>query len=190
MIASLIPVLLILIFGAVIVGRHVKKVPQSKRLVISRLGRFHAIHNPGIAILVPFIDKGELIDVDRQTVELKPSKVFIRDGDPVNMSINLAYQVTEPAKALSNVADFKSAIVTLSETHLRKVCSSASLTELLSERPKLQDQIREAVMSAAQEWGLKVNELVISSVDVPEEVQNELRRKAEKERLRRLMDET
>jgi regulator of protease activity HflC (stomatin/prohibitin superfamily) len=185
---SLIPVLVILIIAVVIVARLVKVVPQSKRLVVFRLGRYYSTHNPGLAIVAPFIDKAVLIDVNRQTVELKPSKVFIQENDPVNMSIHLAYQITEPVKALSNVADYKSALVTLSETHVRKVCSSASLVELLNERPKLEDRIREAVTSSAQEWGLNVNELVISHIDVPEELQNELRRKAEKERLRRLTD--
>jgi regulator of protease activity HflC (stomatin/prohibitin superfamily) len=117
-------------------------------------------------------------------------KVTILDDPPLGMTSVLGYRITDPARAIQNVADYQSALKTLTETHLRRFCSEITLTELLTERPKLQERIRESLNRDAREWGLQVDDFAINFVDVPEEVQNELRRKAESERLRRLMSES
>ncbi len=187
--ANLVVFAIFLTFVIVLIFRSIKIVPATKKMIVSRLGRFHAVHNSGMAVLVPFIDKGTLVDMQRQTIELKIDKASILDSSPVNLTIQIGYSVVDPAKATLNVADYKSAILTLSETQVRNNCSEATLTEVLAERPKLQEKIRDAVNASAREWGINVDDLVISFVDVDENVQHELRRKAEAERLRRLMTE-
>ena len=178
-----------LTFVAVLIMRSIKIVPSTKKLIVSRLGRFHAVHNSGMAMLVPFIDKGTFVDIQRQTIEVKIDKASILDSSPVNMTIQIGYFVVDPAKATLNVADYKSAILKLSETQVRKNCSEATLTEVLADRPKLQEKIRDVMNTSAQDWGINIDDLVINFVDVDENVQHELRRKAEAERLRRLMTE-
>jgi len=141
-------------------------------------------------MVMPFFEMGQFIDLGRQTIELKSKEVSILESSPVNTTSIIGYRITDPAKAIQNVADYKSALTTLSETHLRRCCSEIKLTELLSERPKLQERIRESVNRDSLQWGMQVDDFVINYVDVPEEVQNELRRQAEQERLRRLMSES
>jgi regulator of protease activity HflC (stomatin/prohibitin superfamily) len=179
-----------LVFSIIMVMRSFKIVPNSKALVVYQLGRLKSVCGPGLHMIMPFIEMGKFIDVGRQTIELKLEKVSILDSSPVNATFVIGYQITDPAKAIQNVADYKSALTTLSETHLRRCCSQISLTELLTDRPKIQERIRELVSKDAREWGIQIDDFVINFVDVPEEVQNELRRKAETERLRRMMSES
>jgi regulator of protease activity HflC (stomatin/prohibitin superfamily) len=187
--ANLVVVVIFLIFIGIFLSRIIKVVPKSQKMIVSRLGRFHAVHDPGIAMLVPFIETGTFVDMERQNSDLKIDQVSIIENAPMNMTIQAGYSVVDPVKATFNVADYKSAIRKLIETHVRKICSEATLTDVLADRAKLQERIRESVNLSGQEWGLIVSDLVISFVDVPEEVQHELRRKAEAERLRRLMTE-
>lgn len=175
------------LFAFIAILRSIKVIPASKQLVVTRLGRIHSVHHSGLAILVPLIDKGELID-KQNTFDLHAQKVPLKETEPVNLNLSIAYDVTDPFKAISNVVDYKSAMTTLSESQIRKYCAESTLTELLLERAKTQDQVREAMNLAAQQWGINVTDFSIRNVDVPESVQQELKRKAEAERLRRLME--
>lgn len=181
---------LVVIFLIVLILKSFKVVPQSKALVVFQLGRLKKVCGPGIHLVMPFVEMGKFIDLGRQTLELKLKQVPILDSSPVGTTFIITYQITDPAKAIQNVADYKSALTTLSETHLRRCCSEITLTELLTERPKIQERVRESMNRDVREWGIEVDDFAINFVDVPEEVQNELRRKAEAERLRRLMSES
>ncbi len=180
---------LVLIFVIVFIPKSFKVVPKSKALVVFQLGRLKKVCGPGLHMLIPFIEAGQFIDLGRQTIELKTQKISVLDSSPVNTTSIIGYQITDPAKAMFNVGDYKSALGSLMENHLRKSCSDITLTELLTERPKIQERVRESMNSDAREWGIQVDDFAINFVDVPEEVQNELRRKAEAERLRRLMSD-
>jgi regulator of protease activity HflC (stomatin/prohibitin superfamily) len=188
-IALLFPLLLFFFF-IVLVLKSFKVVPQSKSMVVFQLGRLKKVCGPGIHLVMPFVEMGQLIDLGKQTMELKSQQVSVLESSPVGTTSIIGYRITDPAKALQNVADYKAALITLSETHLRRCCSEITLTELLTERPKLQERIRESINSDSNKWGVQVDDLEINFVDVPEEVQSELRRQAEKERLRRLMSES
>lgn len=185
----IVPVLFI-IFVSVLILKCFKVVPQSKAMLVFQLGRLTKVCGPGIHLVMPLVEKGQFVDLGRQTVELKSQQVSISDSSPVNMTSIIGFRISDPSKAIQNVADYKSALTTLSETHLRRCCSEITLTELLTERSKLQERIRESVNGDSLKFGIQVDDLVINFVDVPEEVQNELRRKAETERLRRLMSES
>ncbi|HEY7162277.1 MAG TPA: SPFH domain-containing protein [Acidobacteriota bacterium] len=180
----------VVFFFIVLILKSIKVVPQSKALVVFQLGRLKKVCGPGIHMIMPLVEMGQFIDLGRQTLELKSQQVSIVDTSPVNMTSIIGFQIIDPSKAIQNVADYKSALTTLSETHLRRCCSEITLTSLLTERPKLQERIRESINQDARSWGVDVVDFVINFVDVPEEVQNELRRKAEQERLRRLMSES
>ena len=179
-----------LIFIIMFILKSFKVVPQSKALVVFQLGRLTKVCGPGLHLIIPFIEMGKFIDLGRQNLEIKSQKVSVLDSSPVNTTSNVGFQITNPAKAVFNVADYQSALGSLTENHLRKNCSEITLTELLTERPKIQGRIRESLNRDAREWGIQIDDFAINLVDVPEEVQNELRRKAEAERLRRLMSES
>jgi regulator of protease activity HflC (stomatin/prohibitin superfamily) len=181
---------LVIILLIVLILKSFRVVPQSKALVVFQLGRLKKVCGPGLHLVVPFIEAGQFIDLGRQTIELKSQNISVLDSSPVNTTSVIGYQITDPAKAIFNVGDYKSALGSLMENHLRKSCSEITLTELLTERPKIQERVRESMNRDAREWGIQVDDFAINFVDVPEEIQNELRRKAESERLRRLMSES
>jgi regulator of protease activity HflC (stomatin/prohibitin superfamily) len=178
------------IFFLILIVKSFKVVPQSKAMLVFQLGRLKKVCGPGVQLVMPFVEKGQLVDLGKQTVELKSEKISVLDDQPVGTTSIIGYRITDPAKAIQNVADYKSALTTLSETHLRGCCSQITLTELLTERPKLQERIRKSINVDSSKWGVEVDDFEINFVDVPEEVQNELRRQAEKERLRRLMSDS
>jgi regulator of protease activity HflC (stomatin/prohibitin superfamily) len=188
--ATFIPFAIFLFFVILLLIKSIKIVPASKAMVVFRLGQLKSVYGPGFHVLMPFIEMGKFIDLGRQTIELNSQKISVLDSSPVNTTSIIGYQITDPAKAMFNVGDFKSALGSLMENHLRKSCSEITLTELLTERPKIQERVRESMNRDANEWGIQVDDFTINFVDVPEEVQNELRRKAEQERLRRMMSES
>lgn len=183
-------IVFVLILGIILIAKSFKVVPANKAMVVFRLGQLRSVCGPGFHIVRPFIETGRFIDLGRQTIDLKLEKVTILDDPPVGTTSVTGYQITDPARTIQSVADYESALKALTETHLRRFCSEITLTELLTERPKLQERIRESLNRDAREWGLQIDDFAINFVDVPEEVQNELRRKAESERLRRLMSES
>src|SRR5262245_26698176 len=162
--AIIIPVLFF-IFVIVLILKCFKVVPQSKVFVVFQLGRLKKVCGPGIHLVMPFIQMGQFIDLGRQTLELKSQEISILYSSPVGMTSVIGYRITDPAKAIQNVADYKSALTRLTETHLRRCCAEITLTELLTDRPKLQERIRESLNRDSGEWGIQVDDFAINFVD-------------------------
>src|SRR6185312_8777376 len=121
----------------ILIVKSIKIVPQSKVLIVFQLGRLKNVCAPGLHVVMPFVETSKYIDLGKKTIDLKSEKISILDDQPVGTTSVIGYRIIDPAKAIQNVADYESALKTLTETHLRRCCSEITLTELLTERPKL-----------------------------------------------------
>src|SRR4051795_4828111 len=143
MTAGAIVVLVIAVFVVVVVVRSVRIIPQARAGVVERLGRYQRTLEPGLALLVPFVDRIKpLIDLREQVVSFPPQPVITEDNLVVNIDTVIYYQVTDPKSATYEIANPVNAIDLLTVTTLRNVIGGMTLEQTLTSRETINDQLR------------------------------------------------
>jgi regulator of protease activity HflC (stomatin/prohibitin superfamily) len=164
----------------------IKILNEYERGVIFRLGRvLGSPKGPGLIILIPIIDR--MVKVGLRTVVLDvPSQDMItRDNVSIKVNAVVYFRVIDPLKAIIDVENFLYATSQLSQTTLRSVLGQAELDDLLSHREKINERLQEILDTHAEPWGIKVSNVEVKNVDLPQEMQRAISRQAEAERERR-----
>ena len=182
MLASLIvPVALILGF----LFLSLKIVPEYERLVVFFLGRFQAVKQPGLRIVVPGIQQMVRVDMRVITMDVPSQDVISRDNVTVRVNAVLYFRVIDPERAIIQVEDYYAATSQLAQTTLRSVLGQHELDEMLSEREKMNRDIQQILDEQTDAWGIKVTNVEIKHVDLDESMIRAIARQAEAERERR-----
>lgn len=184
-IISYIPFLFL--FGLIIMflGSAVRILPEYERGVLLRLGRLVGVRGPGLFLIIPGVDR--LIRVTLRTVafEVPPQDVITHDNVTVKVSAVIYFRVIEPQKAIIEVEDYLYATSQLSQTTLRSVLGQVDLDELLSNREKINKELQEILDRHTGPWGVKVANVEVKNIDLPQEMQRAIAKQAEAERERR-----
>jgi len=164
--------LIVLVVVAVVVlaalARTVRIVPQANAGLVERLGRYQRTLNPGVAIVVPFIDRlRPLIDLREQVVSFQPQPVITEDNLVVSIDTVLYFQITDPKAATYEVANYIQAIEQLTVTTLRNVIGGMELEECLTSRDQVNGQLRGVLDEATGKWGIRVNRVELKAIDPP-----------------------
>ena len=162
-----------------------KIVTEYERLVVLFLGRFQAVKEPGLRIVVPGIQRAFRVDLRVVTMDIPPQDVISRDNVTVRVNAVLYFRVVEPKKAIIQVEDYLTATNQLAQTTLRSVLGQHELDEMLSEREKLNADIQEIIDKRSDAWGIKVINVEIKHIDLNESMVRAIARQAEAERERR-----
>src|SRR5438067_13454500 len=158
---ALIVVLVVAVFVLVVIARTIRIVPQARAGVIERLGRYSRTLNPGLAIVVPFIDRlRPLIDLREQVVSFQPQPVITEDNLVVNIDTVLYFQVTDPKAATYEIANYIQGIEQLTVTTLRNVIGGMALEKTLTSRDEINNQLRGVLDEATGKRGSRVNRVV------------------------------
>lgn len=164
----------------------VKIIPEYERAVIFRLGRvLGSEKGPGLTFLIPLIDKMLQVSIRVITHDIEPQDVITRDNVSLKVNAVLYFRVVSPVKAIVNVENFLYATTQLAQTHLRTVLGEHTLDELLTNREKINNQIRKIIDENTDPWGVKVESIEIKHIDLPPDMQRAMAREAESERERR-----
>jgi regulator of protease activity HflC (stomatin/prohibitin superfamily) len=176
-------IVLLMIIG--IISSAVRVLYEYQRGVVFRLGRFAMVKGPGLRFVIPVIDK--IIKVSLRTVamDVPPQDVITKDNVSVKVNAVLYFRVVEPEKALIEVEDYIYATSQLAQTSLRSVLGQAELDDLLSHRDRINQQLQEILDRQTDPWGVKISNVEIKHVDLPQEMQRAMARQAEAERERR-----
>jgi regulator of protease activity HflC (stomatin/prohibitin superfamily) len=178
-----------LIVIAVIAGlfllRAIRVLNEYERGVIFRLGRFLRVKGPGLIIVLPIIDRIVRISLRLVTMDVPSQDVITKDNVSVKVNAVVYFRIINPDRAVIEVEDFLFATSQLSQTTLRSVLGQMELDDLLSEREKINHQIQEILDQATDPWGIKVTNVEVKHVDLPQEMQRAIARQAEAERERR-----
>jgi regulator of protease activity HflC (stomatin/prohibitin superfamily) len=178
-----------LIAIAVILGfiliRAIRVLNEYERGVIFRLGRFLRVKGPGLIIVLPFIDRIVRIGLRLVTMDVPSQDIITRDNVSVKVNAVVYFRVLNPDRAVIEVEDFLFATSQLSQTTLRSVLGQMDLDDLLSEREKINQRLQEILDQATDPWGIKVTNMEVKHVDLPQEMQRAIARQAEAERERR-----
>ena len=184
--AALITLLIIAFVVLLVLARTVRIVPQARAGIVERLGRFNRVLDPGLSILVPFIDRlRPLIDLREQVVSFPPQPVITEDNLTVNIDSVIYYQVTDPKAASYEIADYIQAIEQLTVTTLRNVIGGMTLEQTLTSRDQINAALRSVLDEATGKWGIRANRVELKSVDPPPTIQEAMEKQMRAERDRR-----
>jgi Membrane protease subunits, stomatin/prohibitin homologs len=164
----------------------IKILNEYERGVIFRLGRvLGKPKGPGLIILIPIIDKMVRISLRTVVLDVPPQDVITRDNVTIKVNAVVYFRVVDPMKSVIDVENYLYATSQLSQTTLRSVLGQAELDELLSKREKLNERLQEILDTHTEPWGIKVSNVEVKNVDLPQEMQRAIARQAEAERERR-----
>ena len=183
---SLIVLLLLALFVIIVLVRTVKIVPQQTALIIERLGRYSRTLEPGLHLLVPFVDVVRAnIDLREQVVSFPPQPVITSDNLVVSIDTVIYYQVIDPKSAVYEIANFIQGIEQLTVTTLRNVIGSLDLEQTLTSRDQINGQLRGVLDEATGKWGIRVNRVELKAIDPPHSIQESMEKQMKAERDRR-----
>lgn len=180
-----VPVVFLIALCIMFISSAVRILPEYERGVLFRLGRLVGVRGPGLFLIIPGVDR--LVRVTLRTVvfEVPPQDVITKDNVTVKVSAVVYFRVMEPQKAIVEVEDYLYATSQLSQTTLRSVLGQVDLDELLSNREKINRHLQEILDRHTGPWGVKVANVEIKNIDLPQEMQRAIARQAEAERERR-----
>jgi regulator of protease activity HflC (stomatin/prohibitin superfamily) len=178
--------LAVLFFVVVVIVRSVRIIPQARAGVIERLGRYQRTLDPGLALLVPFVDRlRPLIDLREQVVSFAPQPVITEDNLVVNIDTVIYFQVTDPRAASYEIANYIAAIEQLTVTTLRNVIGGMTLEQTLTSRDEINQHLRGVLDEATGKWGVRVNRVELKAVDPPATIQEAMEKQMRAERDKR-----
>ncbi len=164
----------------------IKILNEYERGVIFRLGRvLGAPKGPGLIILIPIIDRMTKVSLRTVVLDIPPQDVITRDNVSIKVNAVVYFRVIDPMKCIIDVENYLYATSQLSQTTLRSVLGQAELDDLLSHREQLNEKLQEILDTHTESWGIKVSNVEVKNVDLPQEMQRAIARQAEAERERR-----
>ena len=163
----------------------IKILNEYERGVVFRLGRLVATRGPGLIILIPGVEKMIKVSLRLVTLDVPSQDIITRDNVSVKVNAVVYFRVMTPEKAIVEVENFLYATSQLAQTTLRSVCGEADLDDLLSEREKLNLKLQEILDKQTDPWGIKVANVEIKHIDLPDEMKRAMAKQAEAERERR-----
>jgi len=175
-------IILIILF----LSAAVKILREYERGVVFRLGRvLKREKGPGLVIIIPIIDKLIRVSLRLVAMDVPPQDVITKDNVSLKVNAVIYFRVMDPNNAIIEVENYLFATSQLSQTTLRSVCGQVELDELLSERDKINTTLQSILDKHTDPWGIKVSNVEVKHIDLPQEMQRAMAKQAEAERERR-----
>jgi regulator of protease activity HflC (stomatin/prohibitin superfamily) len=169
-----------------VIARAVKVVPQKQVKIIERFGKFHNQAEPGLNLILPFIDSVRAThDLRERITRIEPQPVITRDNVTMEVDAVIYYLMIDPVRGTYEVQNLEFGIEQLTLSALRNVIGSLDLDHTLSSRDEINNQLRAALDSATQQWGVKVVRVELKNIDPPEEIKLTMEKQMTAERSRR-----
>jgi regulator of protease activity HflC (stomatin/prohibitin superfamily) len=177
--------IVVIVFVVMFLASAIRILNEYERGVIFRLGRLIGSKGPGLIILIPVVDKMQKISLRLVALDVPSQDVITRDNVSVKVNAVVYFRVMEPNKAVVEVENFLYATSQLAQTTLRSVCGQAELDELLAERDNINIRLQEILDKQSNPWGIKVTNVEVKHIDLPDEMKRAMAKQAEAERERR-----
>ncbi len=171
------------VYFAVVSG--IRVAAQWERGVVLRFGRYKETAGPGMFYVIPFVEAAIFIDQRVLALNIPGQQVITRDNVPAAVEGVLFFQVTDSAKAVVSVQNFRFAVAQYAQSALRDVVGNLTLDQLLSERERIQDEIAGIVGKYIAEWGIKLDTIRLQDIEMPEDLKRIMSRQATAEREKR-----
>ena len=181
-------IVLLVVAGVVllVLARTIRIVPQARAGVVERLGRYSRTLTPGLAIVVPFIDRVRgLMDLREQVVSFEPQPVMTEDNLVVSIDTVIYFQVTDAKAATYEIANYIQGIEQLTVTTLRNVIGGMALEKTLTSRDEINNQLRGVLDEATGKWGIRVNRVELKAIDPPASIKETMEKQMRADREKR-----
>ncbi|RLC38065.1 MAG: slipin family protein [Candidatus Nealsonbacteria bacterium] len=163
----------------------IRIVDQYERGVKFRLGKFVGVLEPGFRWIVPIIERLVKVDIRVITIDIPSQEVMTQDNVPIKVNGVVFFKVINAEKAILEVEEYKYAVSQLSQSALRDMCGKAELDTVLAKREEIGEKIKEVVDRETDPWGIKVTDVKIKDIELPENMKRAMAHQAEAERDRR-----
>ncbi len=173
----------ILLFAYVAAG--VRIIRPYQRGIVEMLGKYQTTVDPGLRIIIPFVQTIRAIDMREQVVDVPPQEVITSDNVAVSVDAVIYYEPTDPQRLVYNVANFILAVTKLAQTNLRNVIGDMQLDESLTSRDTINVALRQILDDATDKWGVRVVRVEIQRIDPPPVVMSAMHEQMKAERTRR-----
>jgi len=178
-------ILVLVVLVVMFLAAAIRILNEYERAVIFRLGRIIPTKGPGLIILIPLVDRMVRVDTRTVTMDVPSQDIITRDNVSIKVNAVVYFRVVDSMKAIVEVENYLYATSQLAQTTLRSVVGEAELDELLAHREKINHQLQSILDSATDPWGIKVSNVEVKHVDLPQEMQRAMAKQAEAERERR-----
>ena len=175
----------ILVFVLLVLMNAIRILREYERGVVFRLGRLITIKGPGIIFLIPVIDKMVKVSLRTLVLDVPPQDVITQDNVSIKVNAVVYFRVVQPQKSIVEVENYLMATSQLSQTTLRSVLGQSDLDDLLSQREKINQKLQQIIDAHTEPWGIKVSNVEVKQIDLPQEMQRAMAKQAEAERERR-----
>ena len=177
------PIIIIVVVAIILLG-SIKQINQYERGILFSYGKFSKVLNPGWRIVLPIIQSYSKIDIRTKVIDVPEQETITKDNVSVRINAVIYFSVFDAGKALLQVENFRYAVSQLAQTTMRNAVGSVTLDELLSSREKISTEICAIIDKATDPWGIKVENVELKDVALPEEMKRVIAKAAEAERER------
>jgi regulator of protease activity HflC (stomatin/prohibitin superfamily) len=175
----------VVVLFLIILGSAIRIVPEYQRLVVFRLGRVLGAKGPGLILLIPFVDRGERVDLRERWFDVEPQTTITKDNAPLSIDFLVYMKVISPLPSVIEVEDFTGASRGIAITTLRALVGDMTLDDVLAKRDQLNESIQGKLDDVTNRWGIKVTAVEIREIIPPRDIQEAMSRQMSAERLRR-----
>ena len=174
--------IILLIVGIIIVLRSIRQINEYERGVKFRIGKYSKVLEPGWRLILPIIDSMKKVDIRTKAVDVPEQDAITKDNVSIRINAVLYYKVFDASKVICAVENYQFAVSQLAQTTMRNAVGAVSLDELLAEREKISAEICKVIDEATDPWGIKVENVELKDVALPEEMIRVIAKVAEAER--------
>lgn len=178
-------IIFLIIVGIIVILSFVRQVNQYQRGIVLTMGKYTSTRKPGWTFIIPVFQSMQKVDIRIKTVDVPEQEAITKDNIPASINAVIYYKVMDSKKAILEVENFYYAVSQLAQITMRNMVGEVTLEELLRDRSAISEKIQTAVDEATDPWGIKVNNVDLKDIIVPQDLKRTLAKVAEAERERK-----
>lgn len=174
--------IVIMVVVLIVILTSIRQISEYERGILFQFGKYKKILNPGWNLVLPIIESYQKVDIRTKAVDVPEQDAITKDNVSVRINAVIYYKIFDASKAVIAVERYQYAVSQLAQTTMRNAVGAVSLDELLGERDKISTEICKIIDEATDPWGIKVENVELKDIKLPEEMQRVIAKVAEAER--------